>query len=127
MRLAERSDRLGLARVQVAEGWTHDALILLAELAMRTSRIELGTAVISAWGRTPATILNPRRTTAELLPAASRAGATRRYLPGGNDLPAGLPMKRRPFSPATPSWASRPSSARSACRVWRVAARASDA
>ena len=56
VRLAERADALGLDRVEVAEGWTHDSTILLAELAQRTSRIGLGTAVISVWGRTPATI-----------------------------------------------------------------------
>ena len=56
VRLASRADELGLDRVDVAEGWTHDSMILLAELAQRTSRIKLGTSVISAWGRTPATI-----------------------------------------------------------------------
>jgi alkanesulfonate monooxygenase SsuD/methylene tetrahydromethanopterin reductase-like flavin-dependent oxidoreductase (luciferase family) len=56
VRLATRADDLGLDRVEVAEGWTHDSMILLAELALRTSRIDLGTSVISAWGRTPATI-----------------------------------------------------------------------
>jgi alkanesulfonate monooxygenase SsuD/methylene tetrahydromethanopterin reductase-like flavin-dependent oxidoreductase (luciferase family) len=56
LRLATRADDLGLDRVDVAEGWTHDSMILLAELALRTSRIDLGTSVISAWGRTPATI-----------------------------------------------------------------------
>ena len=56
VRLAARADDLGLDRVEVAEGWTHDSTILLAELALRTSRIGLGTSVISAWGRTPATI-----------------------------------------------------------------------
>jgi alkanesulfonate monooxygenase SsuD/methylene tetrahydromethanopterin reductase-like flavin-dependent oxidoreductase (luciferase family) len=56
LRLAARADGLGLDRVEVAEGWTHDSLIVLAELALRTSRIDLGTSVISAWGRTPATI-----------------------------------------------------------------------
>jgi alkanesulfonate monooxygenase SsuD/methylene tetrahydromethanopterin reductase-like flavin-dependent oxidoreductase (luciferase family) len=56
LRLAARADDLGLDRVDVAEGWTHDSMILLAELALRTSRIDLGTSVISAWGRTPATI-----------------------------------------------------------------------
>lgn len=56
LRLATRADDLGLARVEVAEGWTHDSMILLAELALRTSRIALGTSVISAWGRTPATM-----------------------------------------------------------------------
>jgi len=56
VRLATRADDLGLDRVEVAEGWTHDSMILLAELAFRTSHVDLGTSVISAWGRTPATI-----------------------------------------------------------------------
>jgi len=56
LRLANQADDSGLNRVEVAEGWTHDSMILLAELALRTSRIDLGTSVISAWGRTPATI-----------------------------------------------------------------------
>lgn len=54
--LAMRADDLGLDRVEVAEAWTHDAMIVLAELAARTTRIGLGTSVISVWGRTPATI-----------------------------------------------------------------------
>jgi alkanesulfonate monooxygenase SsuD/methylene tetrahydromethanopterin reductase-like flavin-dependent oxidoreductase (luciferase family) len=56
VRLAVQADEAGLARVEVAEGWTHDATILLAEIAQRTARIELGTSVISAWGRTAATM-----------------------------------------------------------------------
>jgi alkanesulfonate monooxygenase SsuD/methylene tetrahydromethanopterin reductase-like flavin-dependent oxidoreductase (luciferase family) len=55
-RLAARADDLGLDRVDVAEGWTHDSMILLAEIAQRTTRIGIGTSVISSWGRTPATI-----------------------------------------------------------------------
>ena len=55
-RLAMKADELCLARVDVAEGWTHDALLLVADLARLTSRVELGTSVISAWGRTPATM-----------------------------------------------------------------------
>jgi alkanesulfonate monooxygenase SsuD/methylene tetrahydromethanopterin reductase-like flavin-dependent oxidoreductase (luciferase family) len=56
VRLATRADALGLDRLDVAEGWTHDSMVLLAELALRTSHIHLGTSVISAWGRTPATM-----------------------------------------------------------------------
>jgi alkanesulfonate monooxygenase SsuD/methylene tetrahydromethanopterin reductase-like flavin-dependent oxidoreductase (luciferase family) len=56
LRLGARAEARGFDRVDVAEGWTHDAMILLAELAARTSRVGLGTSVISAWGRTPATI-----------------------------------------------------------------------
>jgi alkanesulfonate monooxygenase SsuD/methylene tetrahydromethanopterin reductase-like flavin-dependent oxidoreductase (luciferase family) len=56
VRVARHAEEIGLDRVDVAEGWTHDSLILLAELAARTSRIALGTSIISVWGRTPATM-----------------------------------------------------------------------
>jgi alkanesulfonate monooxygenase SsuD/methylene tetrahydromethanopterin reductase-like flavin-dependent oxidoreductase (luciferase family) len=55
-RLAIRADVLGFRRVEVAEGWTHDATILIAEIAQRTARIGLATSVLSMWGRTPATL-----------------------------------------------------------------------
>jgi alkanesulfonate monooxygenase SsuD/methylene tetrahydromethanopterin reductase-like flavin-dependent oxidoreductase (luciferase family) len=55
-RLAVHAEQAGLDRVDVAEGWTHDSLIVLAELAGRTSRIGLGTSIVSVWGRTPATM-----------------------------------------------------------------------
>ena len=55
-RVTSHAEDIGLDRVDVAEGWTHDSLILLAELAARTSRIALGTSIISVWGRTPATM-----------------------------------------------------------------------
>ncbi|MFL5863080.1 MAG: LLM class flavin-dependent oxidoreductase [Solirubrobacteraceae bacterium] len=56
LRLGSQAEALGLDRVDLAEGWTHDSMILLAQLAARTRSIGLGTSVISAWGRTPATI-----------------------------------------------------------------------
>ena len=56
VRLAAHAEDVGLDRVDVAEGWTHDSLIVLAELAARTSRIGLGTSIVSVWGRTPATM-----------------------------------------------------------------------
>src|SRR5215210_8675728 len=55
-RLAGHAEDVGLDRVDVAEAWTYDSLIVLAELAARTSRIGLGTSIISVWGRTPATM-----------------------------------------------------------------------
>ena len=54
--LAGHAEDVGLDRVDVAEGWTHDSLIILAELAARTSRIGLGTSIVSVWGRSPATM-----------------------------------------------------------------------
>jgi alkanesulfonate monooxygenase SsuD/methylene tetrahydromethanopterin reductase-like flavin-dependent oxidoreductase (luciferase family) len=56
VRVTRHAEDIGLERVDVAEGWTHDSLILLAELAAQTSRIGLGTSIISVWGRTPATM-----------------------------------------------------------------------
>jgi alkanesulfonate monooxygenase SsuD/methylene tetrahydromethanopterin reductase-like flavin-dependent oxidoreductase (luciferase family) len=56
LRIARRADALGLDRVQVAEAWTHDATVVLAEAAAQTSRIGLGTGVLSVWSRTPASI-----------------------------------------------------------------------
>ena len=56
VRVAERADELGLDHIHVAEGWTHDAFVLLAELAGRTSRVRLGSGIVSVWSRTPATI-----------------------------------------------------------------------
>ena len=40
VRLAQQAETLGLDRVQVAEAWSHDATIVLAEIAAQTSRIE---------------------------------------------------------------------------------------
>jgi alkanesulfonate monooxygenase SsuD/methylene tetrahydromethanopterin reductase-like flavin-dependent oxidoreductase (luciferase family) len=56
VRLAVRADALGVEAISVAEGWTHDALVLLAEIAQRTNRIGIGTSVLSVWGRTAATL-----------------------------------------------------------------------
>jgi alkanesulfonate monooxygenase SsuD/methylene tetrahydromethanopterin reductase-like flavin-dependent oxidoreductase (luciferase family) len=56
IRLAVAAEELGYARFGVAEGWTHDAVVLLARIAGVTSRIELATAVLPVWSRTPAAI-----------------------------------------------------------------------
>jgi alkanesulfonate monooxygenase SsuD/methylene tetrahydromethanopterin reductase-like flavin-dependent oxidoreductase (luciferase family) len=56
IRIAGRAEELGYARFATAEGWTQDAVVLLAQLAGVTSRIGLATAVLPVWSRTPATI-----------------------------------------------------------------------
>ena len=43
VRLAVRAEAAGVEAVGVAEGWTHDAVVLHAELAQRTNRIRIGT------------------------------------------------------------------------------------
>jgi alkanesulfonate monooxygenase SsuD/methylene tetrahydromethanopterin reductase-like flavin-dependent oxidoreductase (luciferase family) len=56
LRLAVTAEELGYARFGAAEGWSHDAIVLLARIAGATSRIGLATAVLSVWSRTPAAI-----------------------------------------------------------------------
>jgi alkanesulfonate monooxygenase SsuD/methylene tetrahydromethanopterin reductase-like flavin-dependent oxidoreductase (luciferase family) len=56
IRLAVAAEQLGYGRFGAAEGWTHDAVVLLARIAAVTSRIGLATAVLSVWSRTPAAL-----------------------------------------------------------------------
>jgi len=50
------AEELGYARFGTAEGWTHDAVVLLTQIALITSRIGLATTVLPVWSRTPAAI-----------------------------------------------------------------------
>ncbi len=56
LHLAERAEALGYDAFFLAEGWGHEAGVLLAEVATRTQRVTVGTGVLNVWGRTPATI-----------------------------------------------------------------------
>src|ERR1700709_315790 len=56
LHVATRAEELGYTSVSVAEGWGHDASVLLAEVALRTSRIGLGSGVLNVWARSGATI-----------------------------------------------------------------------
>jgi alkanesulfonate monooxygenase SsuD/methylene tetrahydromethanopterin reductase-like flavin-dependent oxidoreductase (luciferase family) len=47
---------LGYETFAVPEGWGLDSTPLVTEIALRTSRIQLTSAVLSVWGRTPATL-----------------------------------------------------------------------
>jgi alkanesulfonate monooxygenase SsuD/methylene tetrahydromethanopterin reductase-like flavin-dependent oxidoreductase (luciferase family) len=56
LHVATRAERRGYDAFFLAEGWGHDAAVLLAEVAGRTSRIRIGTGVLNIWGRSAATI-----------------------------------------------------------------------
>ena len=56
IRLAVAAEELGYAEFGAAEGWSQDAVVLLAQIAGVTSRIRLATGVLSVWSRTPAAI-----------------------------------------------------------------------
>lgn len=66
VRLAQRAEVLGYTGFFVAEGWGHDATALLAEIAVRTSTIAIGSNVLNVWGRSPATIAMSAASLAEI-------------------------------------------------------------
>ncbi|MEV6968635.1 LLM class flavin-dependent oxidoreductase [Hamadaea sp. NPDC051192] len=50
------AEELGYETFAVPEGWGLDSTPLVTEIALRTNRIHLTSAVLSVWGRTPATL-----------------------------------------------------------------------
>jgi alkanesulfonate monooxygenase SsuD/methylene tetrahydromethanopterin reductase-like flavin-dependent oxidoreductase (luciferase family) len=56
LHLAARAEELGYDSFHLAEGWSHDAGVLLTEIALSTSRIRLGTGVLNIWGRSAASM-----------------------------------------------------------------------
>ena len=56
IRLAVAAEELGYGRFGAAEGWTHDAVVVLTRIAGVTTRIGLATGVLPVWSRTPAAI-----------------------------------------------------------------------
>jgi alkanesulfonate monooxygenase SsuD/methylene tetrahydromethanopterin reductase-like flavin-dependent oxidoreductase (luciferase family) len=56
VRAARLADELGYEAFALPEGWGLDSTLVLAEIALRTRRVKLVSAVLSVWGRTPATL-----------------------------------------------------------------------
>jgi alkanesulfonate monooxygenase SsuD/methylene tetrahydromethanopterin reductase-like flavin-dependent oxidoreductase (luciferase family) len=54
LHLADRAEALGYDAFLLAEGWGHDAGVLLGAVAARTRRIRIGTGVLTVWGRSAA-------------------------------------------------------------------------
>jgi alkanesulfonate monooxygenase SsuD/methylene tetrahydromethanopterin reductase-like flavin-dependent oxidoreductase (luciferase family) len=54
--LAVEGDRLGYDGFFLPETWAYDITVLLAEAAVRTTRIALGTGIVGIWNRSAATI-----------------------------------------------------------------------
>ena len=56
VRAAMLADELGYEVFAVPEGWGLDSTPVLAEIALRTARIQVASGILSVWGRTPATL-----------------------------------------------------------------------
>ena len=64
--LAVSAEQLGYGAFFVAEGWGHDATVVLADIAGRTSTIRIGTSVLNVWGRSAATVAMSAITVSDL-------------------------------------------------------------
>jgi alkanesulfonate monooxygenase SsuD/methylene tetrahydromethanopterin reductase-like flavin-dependent oxidoreductase (luciferase family) len=52
--LATRADDLGYEAMFLPETWSHDVLVVLTEVAVRTQRLRLGSGILGIWGRSAA-------------------------------------------------------------------------
>jgi alkanesulfonate monooxygenase SsuD/methylene tetrahydromethanopterin reductase-like flavin-dependent oxidoreductase (luciferase family) len=56
LHVALKAEELGYEGFMMPETWSYDMMVLLTEIAMKTTRLRVGTGVISMWGRTPAAL-----------------------------------------------------------------------
>ncbi len=71
---AERAERLGYDSLWMPELWGRDAFVSLTRAASVTSDLTLGTAIVNAYGRSPATLAQAAATLADAADAPVRLG-----------------------------------------------------
>nr|WP_276276874.1 LLM class flavin-dependent oxidoreductase [Halomicroarcula sp. SYNS111] len=68
---ADRAESLGYDSLWASELWGRDAFVTLTTAAAQTETIDLGTAIVNVYGRSPATWHRPRRPSPTPRPAGS--------------------------------------------------------
>ena len=66
LRAVRMADKLGFDSFWVPEAWGYDATTLIAEMAVRTKRIKLGTGIMNVFSRSPALIAQQSATLQEI-------------------------------------------------------------
>jgi alkanesulfonate monooxygenase SsuD/methylene tetrahydromethanopterin reductase-like flavin-dependent oxidoreductase (luciferase family) len=95
--LATSADRAGFDAFYLPETWAYDTTVLLAEAAVKTSRIRLGTGIVGVWNRSAATIAMAAATLASLSSGRFVLGlgaSTPQLAEGLHDVPFGAPLAR---------------------------------
>ena len=95
--LATAADRLGYDGYFLPETWAYDTTVLLAEAAVKTERITLGTGILSVWNRSAATIAMAAATLASVSGGRFVLGlgaSTPQLTEGLHDLPFSAPVPR---------------------------------
>jgi len=95
--LAVAADRLGYDGFFLPETWAYDTTVLLAEAAVRTARITLGTGILGVWNRSAATIAMAAATLASISGGRFVLGlgaSTPQLAEGLHDVPFTAPIAR---------------------------------
>jgi probable F420-dependent oxidoreductase len=91
-------DRLGFGGLWITESSGRDAFSLLTELAVRTSRVDLGTGIVNHYGRTPSTLAMAAASTAEIMPGRhfnlGLGASSRTVVEGFHGVPFDQPARR---------------------------------
>ena len=90
VRTAQLADELGYEVFAVPEGWGLDSTLTATEIALRTRRITVVSAVLSVWGRTPGTLAMTAATLHRISEGRYVLGlgaSTRALVEGFHDLP----------------------------------------
>ena len=97
LRAATGADRLGYDGFFLPETWAHDTTVLLAEAAVRTTQIRLGSCILGVWGRSAATIAMAASTLHDISGGRFTLGlgaSTAQLAEGLHDVPFRVPTDR---------------------------------
>lgn len=95
--LATQADRLGYDGFFLPETWAYDTTVLLAEAAVRTERITLGTGILGVWNRSAATMAMAAATLSSISGGRFVLGlgaSTPQLTEGLHDVPFAAPIGR---------------------------------
>ena len=95
--LGTLADELGYDSVMFPETWSYDVTVLLAEIAVKTRRVQLGTSILGVWNRRAATIAMAAATLASQSNGRFILGlgaSTPQLVEGLHDMPFEPPLPR---------------------------------
>jgi alkanesulfonate monooxygenase SsuD/methylene tetrahydromethanopterin reductase-like flavin-dependent oxidoreductase (luciferase family) len=95
--LATAADRRGYDAFLLPETWAYDVTVLLAEAAVKTERITLGSCILGVWNRSAATLAMAARTLASISGGRFVLGlgaSTPQLVEGLHDVPFVAPIGR---------------------------------
>src|SRR2546426_554202 len=95
--LATLGERLGYDAMLLPETWAYDVTIVLAEAAVKTQRLRVGSAILGVWNRSAATLAMGAATLASLSGGRFILGlgaSTPQLVEGLHDVPFGPPLAR---------------------------------